>query len=347
MTKPLKLIFTWLSLIGVTIGLILSAALIIGLTHWPQVAGLRTLAPTKTTTILTTGDMMIGRSVNLTGRKKGYAWSFQDISPFFAGFDYTVVNLENPIITQCPGRNDGMIFCADAASVPALAASQIDLFTLANNHTLNYGQAGLQETQQLLAAQQITSLTQGQFHQVVLNRETYGFLAYDDVSAALNFDNVAGEIKLFAAQVDYLLVAFHFGIEYTYQPTSRQIALAHLAIDAGAIGVIGNHAHWYQAVELYGDGAIIYAHGNLIFDQMWSQQTREGLVAVWSFQEQKLTQLTLYPVYITDYGHAEILPAAHKLTSTILRQLQNLSSLGEIKGNALIIDLTAAPYKQP
>jgi poly-gamma-glutamate synthesis protein (capsule biosynthesis protein) len=286
---------------------------------------------------VTTGDMMIGRSVNLTGRKQGYDWSYKDIAPFFSGFDFVVTNLENPLISDCPGRDDGMIFCADAESAKVLPEAKIDLFTLANNHTLNYGQAGLQETQSLLAAEGLASLATGQFYQTTLKGETFGFLAYDDVSTSLDLATLKQEISFFSSRVDYLLIAFHFGIEYTYRQTARQVALAHLAVDAGAVGVIGNHAHWYQPVELYHSGAIIYAHGNLIFDQMWSQATREGFVAVWSFQQKKLHQITLYPVLIKAYGHAEILTG--QPAKKMLEHQQEISNLGTIVGNSLVIQV--------
>ena len=339
MTKPLKHIFGLLLLTALSIFVVLVVSGFYFSTSLAQVSGLSSLVPVLPTTIMTTGDMMIGRSVNLTGRKQGYDWSYKDIAPFFAGFDYVIANLENPIVTACPGQNDGMIFCADSETAAVLSQAEIDLFTLANNHTLNYGQAGLQETQQLLAVQQLDSITAGQFHQVTLHEETYGFLAYDDVTSSLNLEALKKEIAFFAAQVDYLLVAFHFGIEYTHRPTLRQVTLAHLAVDAGAVGVIGNHAHWYQPVELYRSGAIIYAHGNLIFDQMWSQATREGFVASWSFQQQKLRQITLYTVWITAYGHAEILPATSQQAQTMLRHQQEISALGTIVGNSLVIQL--------
>jgi len=102
---------------------------------------------------------------------------------------------------------------------------------------------------------------------------------------------------------DFTVTTMHAGIEYVRKPNQAQIDFAHTAIDAGADMVIGSHSHWIQTIERYcpqsstssdspstihGEGAggevkcnnpkyIFYSLGNFIFDQMWSQDTREGL----------------------------------------------------------------------
>ncbi len=95
----------------------------------------------------------------------------------------------------------------------------------------------------------------------------------------------------------------HAGTEYTTKPNQAQINFARTAIDFGADMVIGHHPHWVQEIErycpnnatilgstspIYGKEArrevncdnpkyIFYSLGNFIFDQMWGQETREGL----------------------------------------------------------------------
>jgi len=76
----------------------------------------------------------------------------------------------------------------------------------------------------------------------------------------------------------------------------------HLAIDLGADLVIGNHPHWVEPVEIYKDRLIAYAHGNFIFDQMWSQETREGVVGRYTFYGTKLIRVDYRPLVIDDYA---------------------------------------------
>jgi poly-gamma-glutamate synthesis protein (capsule biosynthesis protein) len=66
--------------------------------------------------------------------------------------------------------------------------------------------------------------------------------------------------------------------------------------------VIGNHPHWVQPVELYNGHLITYAHGNFIFDQMWSQETREGMVGRYTFYGTRLVRVDYKPLVIDNYA---------------------------------------------
>lgn len=96
--------------------------------------------------------------------------------------------------------------------------------------------------------------------------------------AVYNLEKLKKEIKSLRNKVDFLIVQFHGGREYTYQPNREQVLFAHAAIDAGADLVIGHHPHWIQTIEKYKGKYIFYSLGNLIFDQNWSQKTKEGLL---------------------------------------------------------------------
>jgi poly-gamma-glutamate synthesis protein (capsule biosynthesis protein) len=113
-------------------------------------------------------------------------------------------------------------------------------------------------------------------------------------------------------------------VEYTNYPTARQKDFAHLAIDSGADLVIGNHPHWIQPVEIYQGKLIMYAHGNFIFDQMWSEQTRLGVVGRYTFYEGRLVDAEYLPIKIYDYGQAQFLTEPDR--TTILKQLKTISN---------------------
>jgi poly-gamma-glutamate synthesis protein (capsule biosynthesis protein) len=288
--------------------------------------------------ILSTGDLMLGRSVNYKGAKgNDFGWSFQQVRGFLTKADYVVANLENPIITDCPLTNEGMVFCADEKAGEALKKSGINLLTLANNHILNYGQRGQEQTKQILTENGLDSLAEGESLTKVLAGKTFGFLAFDDVSNNLVIEEVATRVAKTSMEVDHLLVAVHFGNEYRYTPTQRQVELARAIIDAGARAVLGNHSHWLGAVELYQRGAIIYSHGNFVFDQMWSEETKEGILVSWEFGAKSLQQIMIYPVYITDYGKVNLAVGAK--ASKILKQVQKISNVGIIKDERLVIEV--------
>ena len=88
----------------------------------------------------------------------------------------------------------------------------------------------------------------------------------------------------------FIIVTMHAGQEYKRQPNQFQREFAHAAVDAGADMVIGAHPHWIQTIERYCPNSstetticenpryIFYSLGNFIFDQEWSQDTKEGLM---------------------------------------------------------------------
>jgi poly-gamma-glutamate synthesis protein (capsule biosynthesis protein) len=297
----------------------------------------------KSVVVASTGDLMLGRSVNFKGvTQNDFSWSYRELIPFLEQFSYVVVNLENPIIKNCPLTNEGMIFCADSQVAKALGSSGMDLLTLANNHTLNYGVEGLEETRRLLRDNGLEAINEGELLVVRMEGETFGFVAYDDVSATLAIESLRQDVERMSREVDHLLVAVHFGVEYQRLPTERQKTLARELVAAGARVILGNHPHWYQTVELYGQGAIIYAHGNFVFDQMWSQETREGVVAAWEFREGELAEMRLYPVEISDYGRVSLVED-EKQATRILGEILSLSELDEerakIEERKLVIEI--------
>ena len=97
-----------------------------------------------------------------------------------------------------------------------------------------------------------------------------------------------------------MVVSIHWGVEYEEAPTERQITFAHLAIDSGASLVLGHHPHVIQPVEEYEDGYIFYSLGNFVFDQMWSEETRIGLIARIFFQGGEIERVETIEVTIYD-----------------------------------------------
>jgi poly-gamma-glutamate synthesis protein (capsule biosynthesis protein) len=85
-------------------------------------------------------------------------------------------------------------------------------------------------------------------------------------------------------------------------PNSEQVEFAHAAIDAGADMVIGHHPHVTQTVEKYKEKFIFYSLGNFIFDQMWSLETRRGLMFKARFDCRGLEEIELVPTLIENYA---------------------------------------------
>jgi poly-gamma-glutamate synthesis protein (capsule biosynthesis protein) len=109
-------------------------------------------------------------------------------------------------------------------------------------------------------------------------------------------------------QVDVLMVMPNWGDEYVSVPNKLQQTWARLFVDWGADIVVGDQAHWVQSAEFYQDKFISYGLGNLIFDQSWSQNTREGLIERFIYHQKRLVAIDIIPVYLNDSWFTSIAP---------------------------------------
>ena len=113
-----------------------------------------------------------------------------------------------------------------------------------------------------------------------------------------------------AAGADVVIVFPHWGTEYKSKPFAAQQKLARMIIDAGADMVIGNHAHWAAAMEVYKGRPIWYALGNFVFDQTWSEPTMEGITLELTFRGATLAQVRIRPHIILDKAQPNFLDPA-------------------------------------
>lgn len=276
--------------------------------------------PTENINVLVFGgDIMLSRTVNKKmSTYNNYEWPFQDIAPLFSEADLAIANLESPFLfSNNYNVNTGSFsFKADPKSAQALSLAGLDVLSIANNHILNQGNQGILDTYQVLDKINISSV--GTVKRPVVIKESKGikfaFLAYSyDSSSALisslDSKQVALDINEARTKSDVVIVLMHAGTEYRREPNQEQIEFAHAAVDAGADMVVGHHPHWAQTIETYKNKTIIYSLGNLIFDQMWSQKTKEGLVAKVYFKDRILDHIEYIPIEIEDYGQAKIMPA--------------------------------------
>lgn len=268
-----------------------------------------TLSADRVRVLVATGDVMLGRSVNSQTVKSGnFLWPFEKTAALLQEADLTLINLESPLVADCPVTDKGMIFCGDLRHTRGLAFAGVDLANLANNHAGNHHALGIEQMVEGLAKVGIVSVgLSGPVYQDVRGLR-FAFLGYNDVGSSLRLisqaseGKIQSEIQLAKRQADLVVVSFHWGAEYASLPTKRQKDLAHLAVDSGADLVIGHHPHWIQPVEVYQGKVIVYSHGNFIFDQMWSQKTKEGLVGRYLFYDDQLVDVGFSPVEIVNYG---------------------------------------------
>lgn len=274
--------------------------------------------------LVAVGDMMLSRNVGQKMVKyNDYQYPFRKMGQFLQNADITFGNLESPLLAGEPVHTPSMVFRADPECAGALTTVGFDVLSLANNHIMNQGDKGLKKTLELLEQEGIQGIGAGlnreMAHQAAIverNNLKIAFLAYTYAgnteakennagAAIMNIEDLKSDLGKAKKEADLVIVSMHAGTEYKRAPNAGQIAFARQAIDAGADLVIGHHPHWFQTVEKYKGKYIIYSLGNFVFDQMWSEETREGMVADIYLDRDGVVELNFLPVKIFDYSQPQ------------------------------------------
>lgn len=252
---------------------------------------------------------MLGRSVMTTSiRKNDPLYPFSKISDFMSSADIAFVNLENPIIENCPRTDTGMVFCANPWMLGGLVNSGVDIVNLANNHTQNFGREGFAQTKAHLADAGVVFTGDGDLVIIDENGTRFGFLGFEKSQQANPKLTEAEEELVFDSnlKVDVLIVAMHWGMEYKATALPGVSLLAQRLIELGADVVVGHHPHWVQNIERIGNVPVYYSLGNLIFDQMWSEETKKGLLVKLTFENGKIVGEERINTYIQNIGQPVI-----------------------------------------
>jgi len=114
----------------------------------------------------------------------------------------------------------------------------------------------------------------------------------------LHLTRMTQRIQLLKTQVDVVIVQVQSGTEDTHAPSPRSIKALRAAADAGAGLVVGNQAHWVQAVEMRGNAFIAYALGNFVFDQRWTPEHTQGYLLEATFHGKQLIAVRFVPYQI-------------------------------------------------
>ncbi len=264
----------------------------------------------KTITLVFGGDVMLGRTVTTTSLdiNHGPTYPFIKIADLFKAADISFVNLETPIVDPCPRRTGSTVFCAPSTMVTGLTFAGIDIVSLANNHTYNYGKKGFESTKEFLDQNNIKYTGAGRLTTIKISDTTFGFLGFDKAqqSSPVFTQEEEDLIQKSNKEVDILIVSMHWGVEYQAHPLEGQRNLAQRMVDLGADIVVGHHPHWVQDTETIGRVPIYYSLGNLVFDQMWSEETKKGLLVQLTIKNKQIVDEKFIPTYIKNRGQPEI-----------------------------------------
>ena len=296
----------------------------------------------KTFTITAAGDTTLGSTDALRRRDdcfervaedRGFSWFFSGLRDLFGTDDLTLVNFEGTLTESDDKKQKKFNFKAPASYAAILTEGSVEAVNLANNHIVDYGEAGMRDTVQALTEASIVQSGGG----------TLGIFEKDGVKVGMTgycfpYKDGKKDIRkdvetLRAAGCQIVVASFHWGSEYRADFTAEQRSIGRAALAAGADVVIGHHPHVVQGVEQRDGRYILYSLGNLVFGGNVDPDDRDALAARLTFtvyeDHADKPVLTLVPLRLTEQKKGtdyRPVPAEGEEAARILKRVLKRSS---------------------
>ena len=228
-----------------------------------------------------TGDFTIGENVQYDGKsifdreldkqKGDIHFPFRNVRELLLADDLTMINFEGTLTTADRNpekRGNSYLFRANPEWVEMLPAGGVDTVSLENNHVLDMGQEGLDETKRTLLSAGISYASENEPAVFYVKGVKIGSLAYQTFGGRHDelIARVPGDIQALRNEgCEVVIVSYHWGDELDYAPNNNQVRLGRATVDAGADLVIGHHSHRINPIEYYNGKYICYSLGNFCF----------------------------------------------------------------------------------
>lgn len=211
--------------------------------------------------------------------------------------DVRIANLECVVARGGKAFDKPWTFRADPRVLGVLKR-HVDVVSVANNHSGDFGRVAFAEMLQRLDAAGLPHIGGGRDlasahepHLVQRNGLKIALLGYDEFFprhfeaghdhpgvAWSEDEQVVDDIRRARSVhgADIVIPFMHWGQEHEPEANARQRQLARRMIDAGADAVVGTHPHVVQDTETYRGKPIVYSLGNFVFDGFSSLDNRTG-----------------------------------------------------------------------
>jgi len=282
--------------------------------------------PARLTVLAMTGVTAMVRQTAYQMDQFGPEWVAEVVGPELAAADITAVSNEVPFVPGCVTNTsvDNLTFCSSPDYMAALDAVGADIIGLTGNHQNDYGRADALTSLDIYTEAGLPVYGGGRnkadaFAPLYLehNGNRLAFLgansygptfawATDDAPGSAEFDiNIlSATIRAIKEQdkAEVVLVELQYQESYDVNPLWDQRQNFRILSQTGADIVTGVQSHVPQAVEFEDGRMILYGLGNLFFDQMWRQDTREGLIVKHSFYAGRHISTQVLTTLLYDYG---------------------------------------------
>ncbi len=271
--------------------------------------------------ILFAGDLSVARGLAETIDKNGgdVTYPFKDIQPVLDTPDLVFANLEC-VLSDSDDEKAPKTYTirAPLRYASKLKETGIDVVSVSNNHSLDFGYQGFWSTlaeakRQGIGVTGVQTTEDGPQEPLIVQvgKMKVGFIGYnahgDEYKVAekrprpelYKIKRIIENIKRVRPMVDQLVVSVHWGPELSHWPWDWQVKDAHAMIDAGADFVIGHHPHVPEPVEEYKNGLIVYSLGDFLFDKSSAflrNRTGDRFFVKVKFDGKKRTGFELLPI---------------------------------------------------
>ena len=246
----------------------------------------------KTMSIIMVGDALIHDSIYndafIGNNQYDFKKMFVAIEPLIKDYDLKYYNQETIIGGKELGLSNYPLFNSPDEIGSDLVSIGFNMVSLANNHSLDKGERGLNysinfwnnQDGVVIAGSYASWEDRDNIKIHEMNGIKYAFLSYTVSTNGLRLpegkeylvnvysDELAKkDIESVRDKVDVVIVAMHWGNEYTHTPTYEQKRMAKYLSDLGVNLIIGCHPHVIQPIDYVGDTLVIYSLGNFISSQ--------------------------------------------------------------------------------
>ncbi|HEU0132786.1 MAG TPA: CapA family protein [Mycobacteriales bacterium] len=252
----------------------------------PTASPLTFSSPTGSVTLVFGGDVDFDRTTRTAIANGGVDAPWRYLAPTLRAADVAMLNLECSVSRRGAPEQKTYRFRGDPSAVAGARNAGVDVFSSANNHSIDYGFDAFADTLAAVRAQGIRSvgagrdLAEAQRPAVfVVNGRRIAFVGISAIIPAPKWKAAPGhpgvaydddaqiteQVRKAKAVADIVIPYFHWGIEYTYSPSAAQRRAARAAIRAGATMVVGTHPHVLQPIEVVDGHLVAWSLSNLVF----------------------------------------------------------------------------------
>ncbi len=300
--------------------------------------------PERMTTVALTGVTALVRATAYAMEQNGLLWAGEEVREVLNSADIAHISNEVAFVEDCPYPDPvgGTSFCSDVRYFELLQDLGTDVMELTGNHVNDYGAVHLDTSIDLYERAGMKYFGGGRNAEdatapavfehngnriLFFGCNSFGpYGAYAGAASAGSRPcdgSVEGQLEAVSAETGVVIMTLQSAEYYEYTVPYQQQAEFRRYANAGADIVSGSQGHHLQAFDLYGDSFIHYGPGNLFFDQMFTDGTRQSFINEYVIYDNRLIGVKLHTYLIEEFARPRLMTEDER--NQILDKLFGLS----------------------